>query len=94
MGPAHVVGQDGGDRHADIVRQTGAPQCNTLDHISVHIAVVAHRAQFSREYLRQFGAPPARGARQARQAIGKPARGVKTIGLPLSPAMNSGNPTK
>jgi len=30
-------------------------------------------SQFSREYLRQFGAPPARDVRQIRQAIGAPA---------------------
>jgi AraC-like DNA-binding protein len=30
-------------------------------------------SQFSREYLRQFGAPPARDVRQIRQAIGSPA---------------------
>jgi len=30
-------------------------------------------SQFSREYLRQFGAPPARSVRQIRQAIGSPA---------------------
>jgi len=30
-------------------------------------------SQFSREYLRQFGAPPARNVRQIRQAIGSPA---------------------
>lgn len=30
-------------------------------------------SQFSREYLRQFGAPPARDVRQIRQAIGNPA---------------------
>jgi len=29
-------------------------------------------SQFSREYLRQFGAPPARSVRQIRQAIGSP----------------------
>jgi AraC-like DNA-binding protein len=32
-------------------------------------------SQFSREYLRQFGAPPARDVRQIRQAIGSPAMG-------------------
>ena len=32
-------------------------------------------SQFSREYLRQFGAPPARDVRQIRQAIGGPAAG-------------------
>ena len=32
-------------------------------------------SQFSREYLRQFGAPPARDVRQIRQAIGSPAVG-------------------
>lgn len=30
-------------------------------------------SQFSREYLRQFGAPPARDVRQIRQALGSPA---------------------
>jgi len=30
-------------------------------------------SQFSREYVRQFGAPPARDARQIRQAIAIPA---------------------
>nr|WP_255418002.1 AraC family transcriptional regulator [Novosphingobium sp. P6W] len=29
-------------------------------------------SQFSREYLRQFGAPPARDAREIRRAIGNP----------------------
>jgi transcriptional regulator GlxA family with amidase domain len=32
-------------------------------------------SQFSREYLRQFGAPPARDVRQIRQVIGSPAMG-------------------
>lgn len=32
-------------------------------------------SQFSREYLRQFGAPPARDIRQIRQTIGNPAMG-------------------
>lgn len=31
-------------------------------------------SQFSREYLRQFGAPPARDVRQLRQAIGAPTK--------------------
>lgn len=31
-------------------------------------------SQFSREYLRQFGAPPARDVRQVRQAIGAPTK--------------------
>lgn len=31
-------------------------------------------SQFSREYLRQFGAPPARDARQIKQVIGTPTR--------------------
>ncbi|TPG55854.1 AraC family transcriptional regulator [Ewingella americana] len=31
-------------------------------------------SQFSREYLRQFGAPPARNVREMRQAIGTPIR--------------------
>ncbi|RMQ50288.1 AraC family transcriptional regulator [Pseudomonas cichorii] len=31
-------------------------------------------SQFSREYVRQFGAPPARDVREIRQAIGMPAR--------------------
>lgn len=31
-------------------------------------------SQFSREYLRQFGAPPARDVRAVRQAIGSPTR--------------------
>ncbi|NKF31202.1 helix-turn-helix transcriptional regulator, partial [Pseudomonas sp. BGM005] len=30
-------------------------------------------SQFSREYLRQFGAPPVRDIRQLRQTIGSPA---------------------
>lgn len=32
-------------------------------------------SQFSREYLRQFGAPPVRDVRQIRQAIGSPPMG-------------------
>jgi AraC-like DNA-binding protein len=32
-------------------------------------------SQFSREYLRQFGAPPARNVRQIRQAIGSSVMG-------------------
>lgn len=31
-------------------------------------------SQFSREYLRQFGAPPARDVRQIRAAIGSPGK--------------------
>lgn len=31
-------------------------------------------SQFSREYARQFGAPPARDVRKIRQAIGNPIR--------------------
>jgi AraC-like DNA-binding protein len=37
-------------------------------------------SQFSREYLRQFGAPPARDVRQIRQAIGSP--GPRWPGVP------------
>ncbi|MET0264331.1 MAG: helix-turn-helix domain-containing protein [Duganella sp.] len=35
-------------------------------------------SQFSREYLRQFGAPPARDVRQMRQVIDRPAKEVGT----------------
>gem|GEM_PF-220545 len=40
-------------------------------------------SQFSREYLRQFGAPPARDVRQIREAIGSPAGAERELSIPL-----------